>query len=57
MKNELEGVIDQYIRDIWNLFDDDNNGYLDKEECKQFIKKMLDEVNEDSEFSDAEFEK
>ena len=57
MKNELEGVIDQYIKDIWKLFDDDNNGYLDKDECKAFIKKMLDEVNEDSEFSDGEFEK
>ncbi|CAI2383790.1 unnamed protein product [Moneuplotes crassus] len=57
MKNELEQVIDQYILDIWKCFDDDNNGTLDKSETKDFIKKMLEEVNEDPDFSDAEFEK
>ncbi len=38
-------------------FDEDNNGTLDKGETKDFIKKMLEEVNEDPDFSDAEFEK
>ena len=50
-------MVNPHANSFRKWFDDDNNGTLDKQECKDFIKKMLEEVNEDPEFSDAEFEK
>ena len=34
---------------------DDGNGALDREETKLFVKKMLEEVGESTDFSDEEF--
>ena len=57
MKKEFEIIIDNYVNEIWTVFDSDDNGTLDKEETRSFIRKMLEEVGENPEFSDEEFDK
>ena len=34
---EIDEVIMSCIDEIWNIYDDDQSGYLDKEECFNFI--------------------
>ena len=54
---QFKDIIDKYVQQIWNEFDGDGNDSLDREETKKFVKKMLEEVGEDTEFSDDEFNK
>ena len=52
---QFKDIIDKYVQQIWNEFDDDGNDSLDKDETKEFVKKMLHEVGESTDFSDDEF--
>ena len=54
---QFKDIIDKYVQQIWKEFDDDGNDSLDKDETKQFVKKMLEEVGESTDFSDDEFNK
>ena len=54
---QFKEIIDKYVQQIWTDFDDDGNDSLDKDETKEFVKKMLAEVGEDTDFSDEEFNK
>ena len=48
----IQGVIDQ----IWDTYDVDRNGYLDKDETKKFVKDTLGNLSGGDEFSDEAFD-
>ena len=37
MAPDIDDIIKNCIEEIWNQYDDDESGYLDKEECFNFI--------------------
>ena len=41
MAQNIDSVIAKCVDDIWNEYDKDGNGTLDKEETKAFVKKTL----------------
>ena len=47
----IAGVIDQ----IWEIYDTDKNGVLDKEESKKFVQDYLGNVGSGDEFSEEAF--
>lgn len=53
----IEEVVQNTIQEIWDNFDKDKSGFLDKNEAKQFVKSTLMEVGDNGEFSETEFEK
>ena len=56
--NNVEQVIAKIVDEIWAKYDDDNNGYLDKTETKQFVRDTLGEMTDGDamEGNDDEFE-
>jgi Ca2+-binding EF-hand superfamily protein len=48
----IAGVIDQ----IWDTYDVDRSGYLDKDETKKFVKDTLGNLSGGDEFSDEAFD-
>ena len=38
---EIDRVIQKCVDEIWSKYDDDNNGFLDKDETKKFVKDTL----------------
>ena len=48
----IAGVIDQ----IWDTYDVDRSGYLDKDETKKFVKDTLGNLSGGEEFSDEAFD-
>ena len=53
---QLELIIEKCIDDIWKHYDNDNSGFLDKRETKEFVRNTLQEMGEQGEFSDEDFE-
>ena len=53
---DIESVIKKCVEDIWKEYDKDNSGSLDKSETKKFVKNTLSEMNDNGEFSEADFE-
>ena len=55
----IDWIIRQAVEDIWLQYDNDNSGYLDKEEAREFVRhtmvEMFDNTNalDDSEFETA----
>ena len=49
-------IICNCVEDIWDDFDDDGNGYLDKQETLAFVKRQLLEMGESTDFSLLDFE-
>ena len=51
-------IIAQCVDEIWDVFDDDNSGFLDKEETKKFVESTMKDMNDDDhyELSDEDFE-
>ena len=45
------------VHQIWQEYDTDNNGCLDKDEMKLFIKDILTETSHISNYNDNDFEK
>ena len=53
----IEAVIAKCVEDIWNEYDKDGNGHLDKEEAKSFVKKTLVEAaGGEGDFTDEDFD-
>jgi Ca2+-binding EF-hand superfamily protein len=41
LKQNLEVIIDRCVEQIWNVYDDDKNGYIDKKEFEALIQDSL----------------
>ena len=54
--NEIEQVIAKCVDEIWKKYDDDDNGYLDKEETKKFVKDTLSDMSDGAGFNDDDFD-
>ena len=46
--NLHQELIDKTVDAVWSQYDKDGNGFLDKEECKAFIKDSLHELGQDA---------
>ena len=55
-KVSVESIISNCVEDIWDDFDDDGNGFLDKGETLAFVKRQLIEMGEGGDFSLLDFE-
>lgn len=44
------------INEVWDTYDDDANGYLDKDETKKFFTDMLGNLGFTEDFSDEAFD-
>lgn len=55
-KVSVHEIICNCVEDIWDDFDDDGNGYLDKQETLAFVKRQLIEMGESGDFSLLDFE-
>ena len=55
-KVSVHEIICNCVEDIWDDFDDDGNGYLDKQETLAFGKRQLIEMGESGDFSLLDFE-
>ena len=55
--SDLDKVIMRCVDDIWQQYDQDNSGELDKEETRQFVFETLREMSDDCQFSHEDFEK
>jgi len=53
---DIDAVIRKCVDDIWQEYDKDNSGSLDKEETKKFVQNTLSEMNDSGEFSEDDFE-
>ena len=40
----IESVIQAIVKDLWNDFDTDRNGTLDREETMEFLRKTIEEI-------------
>ena len=58
MTTSIDSVITKCVDDIWNQYDKDGNGHLDKEETRKFVQNTLVEMSGGSgdDFSDEDFE-
>ena len=55
--SDIDMVIASCVDEIWEVFDDDNSGSLDKEETKKFIRSTLQGMSSDGNaLSDDDFE-
>ena len=54
--NDIDVIISRCVQEIWQEYDDDNSGSLDKEETRQFVKTTLGDMGEGKGMSDEEFE-
>ena len=41
---DINKVIEKCVNDIWDSYDDDGSGTLDKDECKQFVINTMKEA-------------
>ena len=55
-KTSVHEIVSNCVEDIWDDFDDDGNGYLDKQETLAFVKRQLIEMGEAGDFSLLDFE-
>ena len=53
---DIDAVIKKCVEDIWQEYDKDNSGSLDKEETKKFVQNTLSEMNDSGEFSESDFD-
>ena len=44
--SEIDAVISKCVDEIWTKYDDDGNGFLDKDETKRFVKDTLQDMTE-----------
>ena len=49
-------VLKRCVEDIWDQYDNDGNGVLDKEETKRFVVEQLEEIEEGRMFDDDDFD-
>ena len=56
----MEDMIKQCVDDVWEIYDEDRGGSLDRDECKAFVLDMLQVLNENFDpdrFDDDLFDK
>lgn len=53
---EIKEVIESVISEIWNKYDKDKSGELDKDEARDFVKAELQELGEGCIFNEQEFD-
>ena len=53
---EIDAVIAKCVDEIWTKYDDDGNGYLDKEETKRFVQDTLSDMADGAGFNDEDFD-
>ena len=53
---DIDAVIAKCVDDIWQQYDVDHSGALDKDETKQFVKKTLNDMDDSGEFSEEDFD-
>ena len=54
LQKSVDNIINKCVEEIWFLYDTDGNGYLDKDETRQFVRFILsvkDEKNQPDEES------
>jgi Ca2+-binding EF-hand superfamily protein len=49
-------MINYVIDDLWAKFDNDNSGFLDKQETRLFVQEALEGVVDNEEFNEDAFE-
>jgi Mg2+/Co2+ transporter CorC len=54
--DSIQDVLKSTVDDLWNEYDKDSNGKLDKAEMKAFVMDTLVELDDKNEFSDKKFE-
>ena len=57
MSADIDTIIQKCVDDIWTKYDQDNSGFLDKEETKKFVKDTMQEMSDGGEWNDEEFDK
>ena len=58
-QKEIDDIIAKLIDEIWDKYDIDNSGALDREETKRFVMETLSDLSDDgcvANFSDSEFD-
>ena len=58
MAANIDAVIKKCVDDIWNTYDTDGRGTLEKDETREFVKKTLLEMEgkDGSDFSENDFD-
>ena len=51
MATSEEQAIQDFIDQIWDMYDDDKSGTLDREETEKFVKNILQNLGAGDEFS------
>ena len=54
--SEIDTVIGKCVEEIWNKYDVDNSGALDKEETKKFVQDTLSDMQDGAGFNDEDFD-
>ena len=54
--NEIDAVIAKCVDEIWDKYDVDNSGALDKEETKKFVQDTLSDMPDGAGFNDDDFD-
>lgn len=52
--SDINIIIEKCIEEMWNTYNKDNSGHLDKTDTKSFVKNTLTELVSD-EFSETDF--
>ena len=52
----VDSIIGEAVDSIWQKYDKDNSGQLDREETMRFFQKTLNELGETEEFDEKYFE-
>jgi len=54
--SEIDSVIAKCVDEIWSKYDNDNSGFLDKEETRRFVMDTLSDMADGAGFSDGDFD-
>ena len=54
--SDIDMVVAQCVDEIWEVFDVDNSGSLDKDETKRFVKNTLTDCSDENSLSDDDFD-
>lgn len=51
----LDLLVEKIIQDVWNHYDKDKSGYLNRTEARKFLKKALADLQEGEKFTESKF--
>ena len=54
--SEIDAVISKCVDEIWEKYDKDNSGLLDKEETRRFVMDTLSDMADGASFADSDFD-